>query len=108
MAPPNSMPRLLDTKKYSPPTPTWIFVAIAEALNPVIKVIELASRIIAMVIPRPTLPTTHPNLRYIIKPRIVRRLGVNTPSKVPNFLTFLVIHLELKEIINHMIKNTVI
>jgi len=35
-------------------------------------------------VPRsPTLPTTHPNRRYMITPRIVRIDGVKTPPKVP-------------------------
>lgn len=33
---------------------------------------------------RPTFPTTHPNLRYMMTPRIVRMDGVNTPPNVPN------------------------
>ena len=32
---------------------------------------------------RPTFPTTQPNLRYMMTPRIVRIEGVNTPPKVP-------------------------
>jgi hypothetical protein len=33
---------------------------------------------------KPTFPITHPKRRYMITPRIVRILGVNTPLKVPN------------------------
>ena len=32
----------------------------------------------------PTLPTTQPNLRYMITPKMVRIEGVNTPSNVLN------------------------
>lgn len=32
---------------------------------------------------RPTFPTTQPNRKYIITPRIVRILGVKTPKNVP-------------------------
>src|SRR6056297_3881265 len=34
----------------------------------------------------PALPTTQPNLRYMITPKMVRKVGVKTPPKVPNFL----------------------
>ena len=86
MAPPASSPKLLDTKKYSPPTPTWMLVAIAEALKPVINVMELAKHTTSMVKPRPKFPTTQPKRRYIISPRIVKILGRYTPKNVPNFL----------------------
>jgi hypothetical protein len=42
--------------------------------------IETMSRVAG----RPTLPTTHGRRKYIITPRIVSRLGVKTPLKVPN------------------------
>ena len=71
--------------KYSPPTPTRMLVAMAEALSPVMKVIPLAIVRISNVPGRPALPSTQPNRRYIMTPRIVRTLGVNTPRKVPNF-----------------------
>jgi hypothetical protein len=48
-------------------------------------VMELETRTIRMVIPNPTFPTTQPNLKYMISPRIVSTLGVKTPRKVPNF-----------------------
>jgi hypothetical protein len=76
MAPPGSSPRLREIIKYSPPTPTFILVAMADALNPVIKVIELAITTISMVLITPTFPTTQPKRRNIIRPKIVRILGV--------------------------------
>ena len=48
------------------------------------KVIELASSTISTVSGRPTLPTTQPKRRYMMRPRMVSTLGVNTPRKVPN------------------------
>ena len=62
-----------------------MFVAMAEALRPVMNVMELAIRTISMVNPSPTFPTTQPNLKYMIRPKMVRMLGVYTPRKVPNF-----------------------
>jgi hypothetical protein len=53
-----------------------MLVARAEALSAVMKVTELARRTMSRVRGRPTFPTTHPNLRYIISPRMVRMLGV--------------------------------
>ena len=76
IAPPNSGPRLRETMKYSPPTPTRILVATAEALIAVMKVIELDTSTISIVNPRPTFPTTQPKRRYMIRPRIVSTLGV--------------------------------
>jgi hypothetical protein len=35
---------------------------------------------------KPTFPTTQPNLRYMIAPRMVRRDGVKTPPKVPSLV----------------------
>jgi len=62
-----------------------MLVAMAEALRPVMNVIELASRTMKMVRGRPTLPTTQPKRRYMIRPRMVSTLGVHTPRKAPNF-----------------------
>ena len=76
MAPPSSSPRLRETMKYSPPTPTCIFVAIAEAESPVMNVMLLAISTTSSVKGTPKLPTTQPKRRYIITPRIVSRLGV--------------------------------
>ncbi len=61
-----------------------MFVAMAEALKAVMNVIEQEIRTTRIVIGSPRLPTTHPSLRYIIRPIMVSVLGVNTPRKVPN------------------------
>jgi len=63
-------------RKYSPPTPTLMFVATAEALRPVMKVIELDNTTMKRVRGRPRFPITQPNLKYMIRPRMVRTLGV--------------------------------
>lgn len=61
-----------------------MFVASAESDSPVRKVIEVAIVTINSVPANPTLPSTQPKRRYMITPRIVRMLGVNTPLNVPN------------------------
>ncbi len=76
IVPPHSSPRLCATMKYSPPTPTRMFVARAEALSPVMKVIELETSTTSTVSASPRLPTTQPNRRYMIRPRMVSTLGV--------------------------------
>lgn len=48
------------------------------------KVMEVAKVTMISVPIRPTLPTTHPNRRYIITPNTVSMEGVNTPPKVFN------------------------
>ena len=53
-----------------------MFVARAEALRPVMKVMLLAMSTTTMVMPSPRLPSTQPKRRYMIKPRMVRVLGV--------------------------------
>jgi hypothetical protein len=50
----------------------------------VTKVIEVETVTIRSVPNSPTLPSTHPNRRYMITPRIVRIEGVNTPPNVPS------------------------
>ena len=83
MAPPSSRPRLRETMKYSPPTPTRMLVDRAEALRAVMQVMELASTTTSRVRGRPRLPSTQPKRRYMIRPRMVSTLGVYTPRKVP-------------------------
>ncbi len=61
---------------------TGAFVAIAAIDKAVRNVIKVESVTIINVPERPTFPTTHPNLKYIITPRIVRIEGVKTPPKV--------------------------
>jgi hypothetical protein len=50
------------------------------------KVIKNEIIIISQAPKRPALPTTHPRRKYIITPNMVRKVGVKTPPKVPNFL----------------------
>jgi len=57
-------------------------VDIAAIESEVKKVIEVAKVTIKSVPNNPTLPTTHPNRRYIITPKIVSMEGVKTPPKV--------------------------
>jgi hypothetical protein len=56
-----------------------------EAMDNAVRNVILVDMVTIISVPiRPTLPTTHPNRRYIITPRIVRIEGVNTPPKVPS------------------------
>jgi hypothetical protein len=52
--------------------------------NEVRKVMLVEIETIINVPSRPTFPTTHPNLRYMITPKMVRMEGVNTPSNMLN------------------------
>ena len=70
--------------KYAPPPPTLMFVAIAAIERPVSAVMTTESVTIRMVPISPTLPSTQGKRRNMMTPRIVRRLGRNTPLKVPN------------------------
>ena len=56
----------------------------ADALNAVTKAILLQIATIATAPQSPALATTQPKRRYIITPRIVSTLGVNTPKNAPN------------------------
>ena len=51
--------------------------------SPVMKVTDEQSVTRKSVPPRPRLPSTQPNRRYITTPMMVRMLGVKTPLKVP-------------------------
>jgi len=51
-------------------------VAIADALNPVTKVMLLAMSTAIRASERPMFPTTQPKRKYIITPRMVKTLGV--------------------------------
>jgi hypothetical protein len=54
-----------------------------EAMDSEVKnVIEVARVTISRVPSNPTLPTTHPNRRYMITPKMVRIEGVKTPPNV--------------------------
>jgi hypothetical protein len=54
----------------------------AEIENAVSRVMLVARVTMRSVPPRPTCPTTQPNLRYIMTPRIVSNDGVKTPANV--------------------------
>jgi len=73
--------------KYAPPVSTRRSVAIAAIESAVSAVIDVQIVTMISVFARPTFPTTQPNRRYMITPRIVRIDGVNTPAKVPNPLS---------------------
>ena len=68
---------------------TWlsILVVIADIESAVHNVIPNEIIMINQVPKRPALPTTQPTLKYMITPRMVSKVGVNTPPKVPNFLS---------------------
>jgi hypothetical protein len=82
-AAPTSSPSVREIMKYAPPAPTFMLVAIAEIDSAVTNVMNVDTVTISTVCARPTLPRTHGRRRYMITPRIVRMLGVNTPLKVP-------------------------
>ena len=65
---------------------TGAFVAMAEMDKEVRKVMVVESVTINRVPINPTFPTTQPNLRYMITPRIVSKEGVKTPPKVPSLV----------------------
>ena len=71
-----------------------------EAMDKEVRKVMLVEIVTITKVPiSPTLPTTHPNRRYMITPRMVRTEGVNTPPKVPSpsgrpGATFLLFRLE--------------
>jgi hypothetical protein len=83
-APPISAPKDLLIKKYAPPPFTGALVAMADIDKEVRKVMVVERVTISKVPINPTLPTTQPNLRYMITPQIVSKDGVKTPPKVPS------------------------
>ena len=60
-----------------------MLVAMEAMDRPVMNVMAVAPPKIAKAFHRPAKPTTVLNRRNMITPRIVSRLGVNTPPKVP-------------------------
>jgi hypothetical protein len=59
-------------------------VAIA-AMDKAVKNVMAVARVTIKSVPMsPTFPTTQPNRKYMITPRIVRIEGVKTPPKVPS------------------------
>ena len=83
MDPPASIPRDREIMKYAPPVRTRWSVAMAVMERAVRKVMEVERVTMRKVPGSPTFPTTHPNLRYMMTPRMVRMEGVKTPPKVP-------------------------
>ena len=84
--PPTSSPRDCDMIAYAPPAPILIFVVMADIDRAVHSVIKNEIMMINHAPSKPAFPTTQPILRYIITPRIVSSVGVNTPPKVPKVL----------------------
>ena len=84
--PPTSSPRDWEIIAYAPPAPILIFVVIDDMDNAVQSVMPNEIIMINHAPSSPPLPTTHPNLKYIITPSMVKSVGVNTPPKVLNFL----------------------
>jgi hypothetical protein len=76
-----------------------MFVEIDEIDRPVIKVMALAPARISNAFQSPAWPTTVLNRRNMMTPRMVSRLGVNTPPKVPNAYPGLADRLLLSSII---------
>ncbi len=60
-----------------------MLVAVAAMESPVRNVTLVARVTMSRVSGNPILPSTQPNRRYMMTPRIVRMLGVKTPLKVP-------------------------
>jgi hypothetical protein len=55
-----------------------------EAMERAVRKVMEVDRVTMKRVPsKPTFPTTQPNLRYMMTPRMVRMEGVNTPPKVP-------------------------
>tara|TARA_R110002096_G_scaffold386418_2_gene580452 strand:+ start:178072 stop:178335 length:264 start_codon:yes stop_codon:yes gene_type:complete len=60
------------------------------------KVIAVDNTTIIKLPIRPTFPTTQPNLRYIITPRMVSKEGVKTPPKVLSLISVPFLKMALK------------
>jgi hypothetical protein len=65
-----------------------MFVVIAGMESAVHRVIEKEMTMINQAPTRPAFPTTQPKRRYMMTPKMVSRVGVKTPPKVPNFVIF--------------------
>ena len=68
-----------------------MLVAIEETDNPVIKVIQVEKKRINKTPQKPEYPIIVGKRKYIITPKIVKTLGVNTPPKVPNLFACFVL-----------------
>ena len=62
-------------------------VATAEKAKVVMTVMALARTTTRKTRMRPRCPTSHPVRRYMITPRMVRMVGVKTPTKVPSLFS---------------------
>ncbi len=85
MAPPISRPNDFEIIENAPPGPTRMFVT-NEAID------RLVQPVIAKDIPMmryapasPALPTTQPSRKNKMTPKMVNKVGVNTPPKTPYF-----------------------
>ena len=85
MAPPTSSPNDCEIMENAPPGPTLILVTNDDMDNPVQLVMAKDNPMISQAPARPALPTIQPSRKKRITPRIVSRVGVNTPPKVPYF-----------------------
>lgn len=83
MLPPTSRPRDWDMMEKAPPPPILMLVVMEERERAVKVVMTKERRIIKSDPRRPAFPTTQPRRRNMITPRMVRRVGVKTPAKVP-------------------------
>ena len=80
-----------EIKLNAPPLPIRMFVVIDDKLSAVASVIATDNKIIAKAPKTPAFPTTHGCRIYMITPKMVKVVGVNTPANVPK--VFLVITL---------------
>ena len=62
-----------------------VLVVIEAMLSAVATVMLKANTMMPQAPSKPALPTTQPSRRYMMTPRMVSNVGVNTPPKVPNF-----------------------
>ncbi len=83
MAPPISRPKEREMMKYSPPPSTFWLVAISARDMAVGMVTTWPIRMITTAPAKPTFPTTYPNRRNIIAPRMVE-MAVRNTGAVPN------------------------
>jgi len=74
-----------------PPARIFLSVAMDEILRPVVSEMMWARKMIAITPQRPAIPVTHPSLRYMITPRMVKSEGVKTPENAPNFFAFAIL-----------------
>lgn len=72
--------------EYAPPGPMRILLMIEDIERAVVVVMAKAMRMIVHAPSSPVIPTTQPRRRYIITPRMVRRVGMKTPLTIPNLI----------------------